>query len=95
MDASPPTPSLANPTLHAQTVARSAPSPRLLVALLLALGVLVLEVVGGLLTGSLALLSDATHVAVDVAALLVGFSAARLATREPDDAHSYGFHQKA
>ena len=93
MDAFPPSPSLASPTLHAQTVARSAPSPRLLVALLLALGVLVLEVVGGLLTGSLALLSDATHVAVDVAALLVGFSAARLATREPDDAHSYGFHR--
>ncbi len=93
MDGSPPSPSLASTTLHAQTVARTAPSPRLLVALLLALAVLVLEVVGGLLTGSLALLSDATHVAVDVAALVVGWTAARLATRDPDDAHTYGFHR--
>ncbi len=92
-DAIPAIPSDANPTLHAQTVARSAPSPRLLVALLLALGVLILEVAGGLLTGSLALLSDATHVAVDVAALIVGSSAARLAIREPNAAHSYGFHR--
>jgi cobalt-zinc-cadmium efflux system protein len=82
-----------SPALHARAVARTAPSRRLLVALLLALAVLVLEVVGGLLTGSLALLSDATHVAVDVAALLVGFTAARLATRSPDANHSYGFHR--
>ncbi len=93
MSATSPISSVASPTLHAQAVARAAPSPRLLVALLLALGVLVLEIVGGLLTGSLALLSDATHVAVDVAALVVGFTAARLATREPDAAHSYGFHR--
>ena len=37
MDAIPPPSSLSNPTLHAQTVARTAPSPRLLVALLRAL----------------------------------------------------------
>ncbi len=83
----------AGPTLHARTVARTALSPRLLVALLLALGVLVLEGGGGLLTGSLALLSDATHVAADVVALLIGLTAARLAAREPDAAHSYGFHR--
>jgi cobalt-zinc-cadmium efflux system protein len=74
-------------------VGHAAPSARLLAALLLAVSVLVLEVAGGRLTGSLALLSDATHVAVDVVALLVGLTAARLATRPPDAGHSYGFHR--
>lgn len=78
---------------HADVVARAAPSRRLLGALALALGVLVLEVAGGLVTGSLALLADATHVAVDVVALVIGIAAARLAMRPPDGSHTYGFHR--
>jgi cobalt-zinc-cadmium efflux system protein len=78
---------------HADVVARTGPSRRLVGALALSLGVLALEVGGGLVTGSLALLSDATHVAVDVVALLVGLGAARLATRSPDASHTYGFHR--
>ncbi len=81
------------PALHRRTAARTAPSRRLLLALSLTFAVLALEVVGGLLTGSLALLSDATHMAVDVVALFVGIGTARLATRAPDAAHSYGFHR--
>lgn len=78
---------------HAEVVARAAPSRRLVGALALSLGVLVLEVGGGLVTGSLALLSDATHIAVDVVALLVGIGAARLAMRFPNQSHTYGFHR--
>jgi cobalt-zinc-cadmium efflux system protein len=78
---------------HADVVARAGPSRRLAGALALSLGVLALEVGGGLVTGSLALLSDATHVGVDVVALLVGLVAARLATRSPDASHTYGFHR--
>lgn len=78
---------------HADVVARTAPSPRLVGALALSLAVLGLEVGGGLVTGSLALLSDAAHVAVDVVALLVGLGAARLAIRTPDASHTYGFHR--
>ena len=81
------------PTRHAEIAERAAPSRRLVGALALSLGVLALEVGGGLVTGSLALLSDATHVAVDVVALLVGLGAARLATRSPDASHTYGFHR--
>ena len=45
-------------------------------------------------SGSLALLSDATHVLVDIVALLVGLGAARLrVARAPNDAHTYGFHR--
>lgn len=83
----------ARPTLHADLVTRSGGARRLLAALGLSLSVLAIELVGGLLTGSLALLSDATHVGVDVVALVVGFAAARLAAREPNDAHTYGFHR--
>ncbi len=80
-------------TQHALVVGRPSARRRLLVALLLAIGVLALEVGGGLVTGSLALLSDATHVLVDIVALVVGLGAARFAIRAPNDAHTYGFHR--
>ncbi|HEY5436933.1 MAG TPA: cation diffusion facilitator family transporter, partial [Candidatus Limnocylindrales bacterium] len=81
------------PPTHAEVIAKIKPSRRLVVALMLALGVFVLEVVGGLVTGSLALLGDATHVLVDVGAVLIGLGAARLAARTPDAGHTYGFHR--
>jgi len=55
--------------------------------------VLVGEVVGGLWTGSLALLSDAAHVFLDVFALGMSYGALRLAALPPDDRHTYGFHR--
>jgi len=55
--------------------------------------VLVAEVVGGLWTHSLALLSDAAHVLMDVVALGLSFLALRLAARDPSDRHSYGLHR--
>ena len=55
--------------------------------------ILVAEVVGGILSGSLALLSDAAHVFSDIFALGLSFFAIRLATRRPDDRHSYGWHR--
>ena len=90
LDASAPT---AVPPGHADVIRGIRPSRRLVVALLISLAVLGLEVGGGVLTGSLALLSDATHVLVDVVALLVGLTAARLAARAPDAGHTYGFHR--
>jgi cobalt-zinc-cadmium efflux system protein len=64
-----------------------------MIALGLSLTVLGLEIGGGLLAGSLALLSDAAHVLVDVVALCVGLGAAHMAAREPDEHHTYGFHR--
>ncbi len=55
--------------------------------------VLVGEVAGGLWTGSLALLSDAAHVLMDVVALGLSYVALRLAARDPSDRHSYGLHR--
>jgi cobalt-zinc-cadmium efflux system protein len=60
-------------------------------ALALTSTVLVVELVGGLLTNSLALLSDAAHMATDVAALAVSLAAVRLARRPADMRRSYGY----
>jgi len=55
--------------------------------------VLVGEVAGGLWTHSLALLSDAAHVLMDVVALGLSYIALRIAAQEPSDRHSYGLHR--
>jgi len=51
------------------------------------------ELVGGLLTRSLALLSDAAHVFLDVFALALSYVAIRLTTLPPNDRHTYGYHR--
>jgi cobalt-zinc-cadmium efflux system protein len=52
---------------------------------------LVAEIVGGLLTNSLALLSDAAHMGTDVFALGVSLFAVRMSRRPPDARRSYGY----
>jgi len=54
---------------------------RLGIAITLTSFILVLQVVGGFISGSLALLSDAGHVFVDLASLLIAFFGLRLAAR--------------
>lgn len=51
------------------------------------------ELIGGLWTGSLALLSDAAHVFMDVFALGLSFAALRISARPADDRHTYGWHR--
>lgn len=55
--------------------------------------ILVAEVIGGLWTGSLALLSDAAHVFMDIFALALSFLALRLSARPADDRHTFGYHR--
>ena len=52
---------------------------------------LIAEVVGGLLTNSLALLSDAAHMMTDVLALMVSLVAVRWSRRPPDARRTYGY----
>jgi len=49
------------------------------------------EVVGGVVSGSLALLADAGHMATDFASLVLAWFAARLARRPADWQRTYGF----
>ena len=52
---------------------------------------LIAEVIGGLLTNSLALLSDAAHMATDVVALAISLVAVRLSRKPPDARQTYGY----
>lgn len=52
---------------------------------------LLVEVVGGLLSNSLALLSDAAHMMTDVLALGIALFAVRMSRRPPDARRTYGY----
>jgi cobalt-zinc-cadmium efflux system protein len=64
---------------------------RLMAVLVITGIVMLVEVIGGLVSGSLALLADAGHMFTDVAALFLSWGAARLSRRTPDDARSFGY----
>ncbi|WP_033575584.1 CDF family zinc transporter ZitB [Dickeya chrysanthemi] len=49
------------------------------------------EAIGGLLSGSLALLADAGHMLTDAVALLVALLAVRFAQRKPTVQHTFGY----
>ncbi len=66
---------------------------RLATVLTLTLTVLVVEVVGAFVSGSLALLADAGHMLTDVAGLTLGLVAAVLARRPATDARTWGFRR--
>ncbi len=66
---------------------------RFLIAILLTASILVVEVAGSWWTGSLALLSDAAHVFLDIFALGLSWLAIRLSTLPADERYSYGFHR--
>lgn len=60
-------------------------------ALALASIYLVADVVGAFVFNSLALLSDATHMMTDVAALAIVLLATRMGQRPPDDKRTFGY----
>lgn len=66
---------------------------RLWLALALTTVILVVEAVASFLTGSLALLSDAAHMATDASALGIALLAVRLGTRRADARRSYGYRR--
>lgn len=64
---------------------------RLTVAFAITATILIAEVVGAVLTGSLALLVDAAHMLTDAGGLLIALIAARLALRPPDRWRTWGY----
>jgi len=68
-------------------------SGRLRQALLLTGIILVVELVGGILSGSLALMSDAGHVTTDVLALGLAWYAVEQTKRPADEARTFGYHR--
>lgn len=73
---------------------RSASSRRLLaISLSLTATVMVVQVVGAIFTGSLALLADAAHMFTDASALVIALIAASVAARPADDRRTFGYQR--
>ena len=69
---------------------RSAPLKRLWVSLIITAAGMAIEIVGGLLTGSLALLSDAGHMFTHIFALGISAIAVKLASSKPCHHRTFG-----
>jgi len=66
---------------------------RIFWALLLTGGFMFAEIVGAVISGSLALLADAAHMLVDTVALLFAWIAFKLSSRPADQSRTYGYHR--
>jgi len=73
--------------------ARRLQTRQLTLAIALSAATLLIEVAGGLLSGSLALLSDAGHVLTEVLALVLSLMAVRFGSLPATPAKSYGYHR--
>lgn len=63
------------------------------IALALTTAFLIVELVGGVVTKSLALISDAAHMFTDMAALAIALAAIRIAKRRADTKRTFGYHR--
>ena len=79
------------PGAHSHTPSGPGAERRLLWATVLTGGFMVVEVVGGVVSGSLALLADAGHMLTDVGALVLAYAGIRLGRRTGDGQRSYGY----
>lgn len=66
---------------------------RMLTVLALTLTIFAAEIVGGVITGSLALLADAGHVLTDAAGVTLAILAATYASRTPTTKRTYGYYR--
>jgi cobalt-zinc-cadmium efflux system protein len=84
--------SIETPT-DGHTPSHELPRQVLRLGFLLTLAILVVEVVGGLLAHSLALLSDAGHILTDIFALGLAWFAAAQAERPANERRTFGYHR--
>ena len=85
--------SLARDAHHGHSHAAPTSQSKLFWALLFTLTCMLIEAIGGLLAGSLALLADAAHMLTDAAALAMSYAAVRAALRPATGRLSYGHHR--
>ena len=63
------------------------------IAIVLTSGYFIVEIIGGLISGSLSLLGDAGHMLRDVFSLLITLSALNIAKRLPTKTKTFGYHR--
>ncbi|CAI9411637.1 cation diffusion facilitator family transporter [Nocardioides sp. T2.26MG-1] len=78
---------------HDHAAGRAADRGRLRVVLAVTVVVMAVEIVGALLTGSLALLADAGHMATDAAAVVLALGASYVAARGAGPRSTFGLHR--
>ncbi|MDI3524206.1 MULTISPECIES: cation diffusion facilitator family transporter [unclassified Kosmotoga] len=64
---------------------------RLLFSIVLNLGITLVEFIGGIVSNSLALISDSLHNLTDSSSMIVSYSAKRIARKKRTPFHTYGF----
>lgn len=78
---------------HSHAVVTQGNAKKLTIALSLTVTFLIVEVVAGFITQSLALLSDAAHMFTDAAALAIALAAIQVAKRPADDKRTFGYQR--
>lgn len=78
---------------HSHAAVSQGHARALRLALVLTTAFMVIEVVASLLTGSLALLSDAAHMFTDAAALAISLVAVRIGERAADRKRTFGYYR--
>lgn len=76
---------------HVEVTAKNA--KKLTIALALTFTFLIVEVVAGFITQSLALLSDAAHMFTDAAALAIALAAIKIGQKPADDKRTFGYQR--
>jgi len=69
------------------------PTRRIQAILILSITYMFAELLGGILSGSLTLLADAGHMAIDSAGLSLGLFALWVSQKAPNDAKTYGYYR--
>ncbi|ANF81776.1 cation transporter [Acinetobacter sp. NCu2D-2] len=78
---------------HNHAVVTESNSKKLLIALGLTVTFLIVEVIAGFMTQSLALLSDAAHMFTDAAALAIALAAIKIGKKPADNKRTFGYQR--
>ena len=78
---------------HSHAAVTEGNAKKLTIALILTTTFLVIEFIAGLITQSLALLSDAAHMFTDAAALAIALAAIQIAKRPADNKRTFGYQR--
>ena len=78
---------------HGHSHGGSNNAQRVFIALCLTGGFMFAEIIGGVISGSLALLADAAHMLIDTVSLLLAWIAFGLSKKQADHFRTYGYHR--
>lgn len=78
---------------HSGVFHSHAPAGQMKKAFFLTLVILIVEVIGGIFSHSLALLSDAGHVLTDIGAIALSWFALKQSIRPPSEKMTFGYHR--